>query len=117
MKRFLSIVSLLAMVPASSFAWEHPKNPDRFPSIGFTYSSTAEEGEMKTQGATQDVETAGGALVLDTRLPLSNSFTLNVGLGLTASTVEGKDNQYFYGSETDTKGGTFFIGGRYYFNK
>ena len=113
----LLLVVITMLVPSASFAWEHPMNPDRFPSLGFTYSGSAEDGEFTSAGTRQDVEVVSGGLFLDTRLPLSNSFTLSFGLGAVGSNVKGKDSPTLFSSESDTSGGSFFISGRYYFNR
>jgi len=67
-------------------AREFPKNPDRFPSFGITLESQSLEGDFKSPSApafgSQDVESTSRRLTFDTRLPLSNSFTLNLALGL-----------------------------------
>lgn len=114
MKKLMFAVALL--LPTVGFCWEHPKNPDRFPSVGFSLSGSAEDGDYKTQGVSQDLESKGSSLFVDTRLPLSNSFTLSVGLGTTKSTVDAKDNPFFFGSKSQLSGSVFSIGGRFYFN-
>lgn len=114
-KSVLVVTALIA--PTALFAWEHPQNPDRFPSLGFTYTGISEEGEYETLGFRQDIESKSGLLLLDTRLPLSNSFTLSVGLGATGTRVKGEDNAAFNADDLDTSGGLFTISGRYYFNK
>jgi len=111
-------VSCLALSLASSAsAWEKAKNPDRFPSIGLTYTGIAEDGEYKTLGFTQDTELLSRSLVLDTRLPLSDSFTLNLGLGTTASEIEGEESAAFNADEFESSGALFTVGGRFYFNR
>lgn len=116
MRKFILIVIIIAAT-SPAFAWEHPNNPDRFPSLGLSYTGVSEDGDYKTQGFSQDIESSSGALILDTRLPLSNSFTLSVGLGAVGTNVKGESNAVFAADELDTSGGLFTISGRYYFNK
>lgn len=113
----LIVAAAIAMATSTASAWEHAQNPDRFPSFGITYSGQAEEGDYKLLGASQDVESTTRSLILDTRLPLSSSFTLSLGLGSTGENYKGKENASFNADELDTKGGVFFISGRYYFNR
>lgn len=116
MKKFILAAMLLA--PTAGYCWEFPKNPDRFPSLGFNYTGVAETGNIKaTNNEGQDLETKSGALVLDTRMPLSDSFTLYLGIGATSSNIKGKESSSLLANETDTSGGLFTIGGRYYFNR
>lgn len=115
MLKKLMILSLI-LSPSLSFAWEHPQNPDRFPSLGLTLDGTSASGDYTTAGFKQDVDSETSEILLDTRLPLSNSFTLSIGLGATGTTFKGKENPNFFSSETKTNGGHFFITGRYYFN-
>jgi hypothetical protein len=116
MKKVLFAVAILTST-FPVFGWEHPNNPDRFPSLGLSYTGIAEDGDYKTQGFSQDIESSSAALILDTRLPLSNSFTLSLGLGATGTNVKGESNAVFDADELDTSGGLFTISGRYYFNK
>lgn len=111
------IMLLLFVTPSLSHAWEVPKNPDRFPSLGLTYTGVSETGDYNIQGYKQDVETTNRSLIADLRLPLATSFTLSIGVGGTHSEVLGKENFNFYGSKTDTSGGLFTISGRFYFNQ
>jgi len=116
MKKMLLATFLL--LPQYALAREYPLNPDRFPSIGLTYSGTSQEGDfVSAGGGSQDIEERYGELVFDTRLPLSNSFTLNLAIGAVATVTEGKDSPTIFADETDTSGALLRIGARYYFNK
>lgn len=111
------LLFLIALLPASLFAWEHPKNPDRFPSIGLSYAGSTLEGEYVIEGFKQDTEVKTGLLLLDTRLPLSNKLTLDVGIGSTAIRETSEENRNFFGEREDLKGAYTRIGIRYYFSK
>ena len=113
----LFIALSLVVIPSLSFAWEHPKNPDRFPSLGLTYAANALEGDFASAGTSQDIESESSELLIDTRLPLSDSFTLSVGLGGVSTNTKGKDSPTLFSSETDASGGSFVISGRWYFNR
>lgn len=111
------LMFLLVLAPSLSFGWEHPSNPDRFPSIGLSYAGSTIDGEFTTAGLKQDVETKSGLLLLDTRLPLSNKLTLELGIGSMAVKQTGDENAVFFGSENDQSGSYSKIGIRYYFSK
>lgn len=102
-------------------AWEYPQNPDRFPSIGLNLSGENGTGDVKYPSmpalGSQDLSGTSSAFILDTRLPLSNSFTLNLALGGTSSELKGDANATFESSKQTMSGGIFNIGVRYYFNK
>jgi len=102
-------------------AREFPKNPDRFPSFGITLESQSLEGDFKSPSApafgSQDVESTSRRLTFDTRLPLSNSFTLNLALGLVGGEAEAEETSLLHSAKTEQDGTYFRIGARYYFNR
>lgn len=114
---FKKIIAVsLFLIPSVSLAWEQPKNPDRFPSLALTLDGTSSTGDYSSSNLRQDVENQTSELLFDTRLPLSEYFTLSIGLGAIGTTFKGKENSNFFSSETKTNGGHFFISGRFYFN-
>lgn len=115
MKKTFFTVSLL-LAPIIVSAREYPNNPDRFPSLGLTYTGESGTGQYKTLGVSQDLSTAANTLILDTRLPLSSSFTLSLALGGTGTSVKAEPNAFFTDAKTDSSNGFFTISGRYYFN-
>lgn len=114
LKKLIAVSFLL--LPSTVLAWEHPLNPDRFPSVGLSYEGATMEGEIKTQGVGQDTEIRTGLLLLDARLPMSNSFTLELGIGSSAMELEAKESPFFFAGENKTTGAFTRIGARYYFN-
>lgn len=92
------------------------KNPDRFPSIGLTYSGSNQKGQYRIADIEQDINIENGSLILDVILPVTDSVTLNFGLGGVGSKVDAESTRLFYPSETKSNGGIFILGARYYFN-
>jgi hypothetical protein len=116
MKTLIAIAALL-LSPVVSSAWEFQKNPDRFPSLGLTYTGTEEDGDYNALQSFQDVEGKRKSLILDTRLPLSNSFTLSLGFGKASTHVIGLESPYYNANDLNTSGTTMVISGRYYFSR
>lgn len=121
MKKIILAVAVAVGFTATSAAWEFPNNPDRFPSIGLNYSAVSEEGDLTATtwgySGTQDITGESSLLVIDTRLPLSNQFTLDFAIGGTASEQKYKENDEFAGQNVDSSGQYFRAGVRYYFSK
>lgn len=116
MKKIATALLLVSTLSTSLLAWEFDKNPDRFPSLGLNYTGTSDTGQYKVIGLSQDIESNAHTVVLDTRLPLSNSLTLAIGAGTTSSHSEGKGGGSFNADQLDQDGGLFTVGARYYFN-
>lgn len=118
MKKTIALCGLVFGLTGMAMAGEFPGNPDRFPSIGVNYTGAFESGDatVKDSGlsATQDAEISRGMLVLDGRLPVSNSFTINAAIGFTGTTTEAQETPLLLGSESDTSGAFINIGLRYY---
>jgi len=122
MKKLVAVLGLVTVVSVVNCgAWEYPQNPDRFPSIGLNLTGESMAGEVKSPSfpalGSQDIEGTDSTLVLDTRLPLSNSFTLNIALGGTRNETKYKQTPTQDSAEIKGDGGIFSIGCRYYFNK
>ena len=109
MKKLICALVLL-LSAATAHAWEYPQNPDRFPSVGFGVQGNAGTGQSSSGPFSQDFHVTGVSPQIDTRLPLSNSFTLTLNAGYAASTTR----THFSKSTVDS--GAFAIQGRYYFN-
>jgi hypothetical protein len=86
MKRLLMIAALLAAA-RSAGAWEFARNPDRFPSVGFSVTNSYLSGrryEDDLPGGAPDrvqsgkQELSGYGMGLDARLPLSDQITVGV---------------------------------------
>ena len=121
MKKLSALMLLLSGLVAVSFAGEHPLNPDRFPSIGLSLSGQGVSGDQTFPSApgvgALNREDSLGMFVIDTRLPLSNSFTLELALGSVSYLEESDESAFFNSSKFDASGGYFRIVARWYFNK
>lgn len=121
MRLFALAVLLVVLTTTPSFADEFERNPDRFPSIGLNLSFGGEKGTTEIEdgflSADQDTEIGIFRLTLDTRVPVSNSWTLYGALSLTGTAVEMDETFDLAGSNTETGGITINLGARYYFNK
>ena len=121
MKKLSALMLFLSGSVAVSFAGEHPLNPDRFPSIGLSLSGQGVSGDQTFPSApgvgAQDREDSLGMFIIDTRLPLSNSFTLELALGSVSYLEESKETVSLNSAKFDGTGGYFKIGARWYFNK
>ena len=88
---FLATISM----GVNAHAAQYPDNPDRFPSLGLHIGGAAESGDATFTDTglftKQDVTISTGRLLLDLRLPVSNSITLLGSLGFHGGTVEGKE--------------------------
>ncbi len=116
----LIVASLIAASSTIAHAWEHPLNPDRFPSIGASLSGSSTGGDASYPSApfvgSQNVEHNTGMFVVDTRLPLSNSFTLGLAVGSISQKTTVDETPNLDSQKFDGRGGYFSISGRYYFN-
>ncbi len=121
MKRLMAAAALVAAMAAGATAREYPDNPDRFPSIGLALDGNSAEGELKYPSApglgTQDARWAVARLIFDARLPLSNSFTLDLALGSVGFLQTADQTPSLNSSRFEAGGGYFRIGARYYFNR
>jgi hypothetical protein len=120
MKRAILAGLLAALGVGISNAWEHPQNPDRFPSIGLELAGQSTDGDWNSpsipSAGKQNVEINSSIFILDTRLPLSKSFTLSLALGTTASESKADATPVLASEKLEQSGGYFSIGARYYFN-
>lgn len=121
MKKIAAVVVMVVMYTSGLFAWEFSQNPDRFPSVGVTLYGEGSDGEASYPSApaigNQDVEYSEGRFSVDTRLPVSNSLSLNFELGTIKNTAKAKETLFLDSQNVDTKGAFIAIGARYYFNK
>lgn len=119
-KRIVLILVGSALLSAAAQAWEHPANPDRFPSIGFSLQGYGTRSDVTVPSAPgagkQESEDAIAFLILDTRLPLSDSFTLDLAIGSVGVKGTSQTTSAFLGTDVEGSGGYFRIGGRFYFN-
>lgn len=117
MKKFVALVVLLA-APMASLKAEVAGNPDRYPSVGLTWSGSAEDGDSVVFGggssAEQDVEVSNGAFVLDLRLPVSDTVTFSAAVGSSATEVEAPETPLLFGQKSKTSGIGFSLGVRFY---
>lgn len=120
MKKIIFAAILVTLTSTFSFAWECPKNPDRFPSIGLSLSGQAASADQSypsfPTGGSQNREDSVGMFILDTRLPLSNSFTLDFAIGSMHVKQTLDETATLDSQKYDANGGYFKIGARYYFN-
>lgn len=120
MKKIILVV-VLCSVPVVVNGWEFPKNPDRFPSVGLALSGQSLSGDQSSPSnpsvGSQGYETSIAMLAIDTRLPLSNSFTLDLALGSVSSDASADETIHLNSAKADATGGYFRIGARWYFNR
>lgn len=117
MKKLVMVVTLLSA--SNVFAWEFPLNPDRFPSVGAALTGVSRTGTEHEPmlGRSRDFDGKSAEAGADVRLPLSNSFTLQVGgfydnypskYNMTTGLTEVDYSSHEIGAT---------VSGRYYFNK
>lgn len=118
MKKWI-VAGAFVLAAGAAQAREFALNPDRFPSIGLSLEGEGYEGETKfpSAGLKQDSEFGYSRLTIDTRLPLSNSFTLELALGSVGRRYEADETPFLDSVDERQGGGYFRIGGRYYFNR
>lgn len=119
MKNMLIPAGLLAILASPLFAAEYPNNPDHRPSIGLNYYMSSADGDSTARdtfgdSASQDVEVTSGEIVLDTRIPLSDNFTMNAHIGFGGVESEAEATPILFGGTTDTSGYSLGIGARWY---
>jgi hypothetical protein len=114
-------VVAIAIIAGPAFAGEFERNPDRFPSLGFTLNLTGSSGDNTvTSGGlsqSQDVSSGLVALEVDARVPVSPSVTLSGAVALVGSGGEADENAVFAGQEINEGGISLTLGMRYYFNQ
>lgn len=110
------LVGLISRVTARAEVYEG--NPDKMPSIGLNLGGTSESGDSIVKGsgssATQNMNVSSGHLVLDLRLPVSNSVTLSAAIGSVATKVTADETPLLFGNDTKTNGLAFDVGIRFY---
>lgn len=126
MKTLIGFVAAVVFFGVSAMAWEFPRNPDRFPSIGFNAIDMELEGDRIDidQPTLATTRTQSGPLTqslymigADVRLPLNDQITLT----LAADSVSG-DSSFSRGGNTfkedsRVKGHRLGVGLRLYFSK
>lgn len=121
-----TILLLVILCPAASFAWEIPKNPDRFPSLGLNISNADYDGSSQNVLWVSPVYTLNDNYKseyeerlkgFDLRLPLHESFTFEFGFDRvkTHSKKTLSNNKYI--KYDDLNGNSYKLGVRFYFNQ
>lgn len=117
-KMLLLACLFFGIVGVNSKAEEFAQNPDRMPSVGFALASGGESGTFTVRdsgfSAPQDLKTTTRAFVIDARVPVSNSVTLNGAVGFTGTNVDANETNILAGGKTDTSGVSLSIGVRFY---
>ena len=112
------VAVLLCAGSINAFAGTFSDNPDHATSIGINYTGVATSGDLtlKSGGisASQDAETTSGALVIDTRIPVSQNVTLNAALGFVGFNATADETALLDGGESDESGMLFNVGVRFY---
>lgn len=119
-----TMLSSFLLAGANALAWEKPKNPDRFISIGVSLDHDKLEGGYgprindDSYMRVGEYENKVDVLEFDVRVPMSDSFT--VGARIRSNTFQQRFNSEHPALDndiTDQKGLGFGISARYYFNR
>jgi hypothetical protein len=106
---------------AVAVAGDYPGNPDQRASIGVSLGLASDSGDVTvTSGglsAKQDVSAGFAELEFDTRIPVSNNWTLSGALSFSGVNVEADETAALPGAEQQTGGVGIRVGARYYFGK
>lgn len=110
------LVGFMAVVSVRAEGYEG--NPDKIPSIGLNLGGSSESGDstLKSAGtfASQNMDVTTGHLVLDLRLPVSNSVTLSAAVGSLTTKVTAEETPLLFGNDSKTNGYDFEVGIRFY---
>ena len=117
MKKLIAIF-LLSMIPTIVFADEYERNPDRFPSLGFSVGLEGLGGNSDATGGLGSQDTSIGRIDLgaDMRIPVSNSWTLYGALDLIGERIKSDATSSLAGFDNSLGGIAIRAGARYYFN-
>lgn len=114
MKKILCLAILL--IPITLVA--ETKNPDKFTSLGLSYSGVSADIEGKQADLFEQEGTAtSGSIMLDIRIPIADSVTLSGGIGTYISEATMDENLFFDKATTEYSGIQYSVGVRYYFVK
>ncbi len=118
----VAIVSgLVLWFPAGAVAGDYPGNPDQRASIGVSLGLASDSGDITvTSGglsAKQDVSGGFAELEFDTRIPVSNNWTLLGSLSFAGFSSEADETALLSGVEQQTGGVGIRVGARDYFGK
>lgn len=125
MKKLILILGLL-LLPTISHSWEFNRNPDRFPSVGFNFSTSRLDGHRiedshpaapltRIDRGDQSLNLSSAGL--DLRLPLSNDLTFSLGYDHLESSAKYLRDPDIYKESVDLSGYDVKASLRLYFNK
>ena len=125
MKKMLAVIVLFSFV-ATSKAYEQPRNPDRFISLGLNVENLQQSGDFTavsmpsviltdvSRGPAQENYTGIG---LDVRIPANDCLTLSAGyMNLVGDSSHSRDNG-LYTEKIKFTGYRLNFGARLYFNR
>lgn len=124
--KILSIVVMLLIASNRAFAWEYPRNPDRFPSIGFNASSMDLSGHRDevsmpsidlTNALGGSQKFASNSIGADLRLPVNDGLTLTLAADSFDTRSDFMRNGNVYKESQSLTGFRYSLGLRLYFNK
>ena len=118
----VAIVSgLVLWLPAVAVAGDYPGNPDQRASIGVSLGLASDSGDITVTSAglsaKQDVSSGFAELEIDTRIPVSNNWTLLGSLSFLGFSSEADETALLAAAEQQTGGVGIRVGARYYFGK
>lgn len=120
MKTLLIVGLLIGMYGLANATW-YENNPDHCASIGFNLSGASGSGTQKLSSgglsAEQDFDSAALGIFADTRIPLSESVSLNAGIGLSGAGTEAPETPVFDKIESSEGAFHFNVGIRFYLGK
>lgn len=118
------VLLIVGIKPAR--AWEFPRNPDRFPSVGFNISSADLGGErdevstpstVLTNAQGGPVDFSGNTAGMDVRLPVNDGMTLSISADHYDNRTDFKRNGGTYRESESLRGFKYGLGVRVYFNR
>jgi len=118
----VAIVSgLVLWLPAGAVAGDYPGNPDQRASIGVSLGLASDSGDItfKSAGISEKQDVSGGfaELEFDTRIPVSNNWTLLGSLSFFGVSAESDETATLPSAEQQSGGVGIRVGARYYFDK
>ncbi len=126
MKKLILVATFVLTAATQGFAWEQPRNPDRFPSFGVAYGSSRTTGTrdeidspnpLLTRDNIGDVHSQDYTIGTDFRFPFSDNGTLQLGYDFLGN------HNYFtradgvYREDEKSTGYRFSVGVRVYLNQ
>jgi hypothetical protein len=124
MKKLLLIFILVS--PVTSYAWEKPRNPDRFVSFGFNVSQSDVDGQraevnqpsaILTNAYLGSDEVSLHSIGADVRFPATNSLTLSLSYDKLSTEQTFLRQGGVYKESTNMDGQRVTFGLRLYLNK